>query len=162
MKKLHASAPVVSPVLAPALVIVTLLTCGTALAQQPQQATPAVTPTEGDSSPVTAPAAESGASSGTAAVKIVGRPVVTAADAPLGKVSEVVFDSRGQPEFVMVEVEGKNSALPYAMATSMLEGDKLVLDKERLLAAPKVKESEWRNRSSNEWKNDATRYWERT
>jgi PRC-barrel domain len=160
MKKLRAAAPMVGPVSVPALFILALLTCGTVLAQQ-QQATPAVTPTEGDTSPVTAPAAEPGASSGTAAVKIVGRAVVTAGDAPLGKVSEVVFDSRGQPEFVVVSVEGKNSAVPYALATSMLDGDKLVLDKDRLQAAPKVKESEWRDQSSSEWKNDATRYWER-
>lgn len=109
-----------------------------------------------------APAAEPGASSGTAAAKIVGRAVVSPTNAPLGEVSEVVFDSRGQPAFVVISMEGKSSALPYATASSMMSGDKVVIDKSRLQGAPKLKAGEWRDQSSTGWKNEASRYWERT
>ncbi|HEY4369491.1 MAG TPA: PRC-barrel domain-containing protein [Steroidobacteraceae bacterium] len=167
----------------PLSMLASLLLCGAAFAQQAPPATevnrpptsvmPA--PTGPDSPSSTSadkapdgtiaretPAVEPGASSGTAATKIVGRAVVTPSNAPLGKVSEIVFDATGQPAFVVISTHGKTSALPYAMANSMLSGDKVVIDKARLQGAPKLKAGEWRDRSSEDWKDDAIRYWERS
>jgi len=108
------------------------------------------------------PAVEPGTSSGTAAAKIVGRPVVTSNYVPLGKVAEVVFDSKGQPAFVVISAQGRSSAMPYETATSMLSGDKVIVDKTRLQGAPRLKAGEWRDQSSTEWKSEASRYWNRS
>ena len=109
-----------------------------------------------------APAAEPGTSSGTAAAKFVGRAVVTSSDAPLGKVSEVVFDAKGQPAFVVISAQGKSSAMPYETASSMMSGDKVIVDKTKLQGAPKLKAGEWRDQSSTSWKSEASRYWDRS
>jgi hypothetical protein len=93
--------------------------------------------------------------------EIIGAPVVTSADAPLGKVVDVVFDASDQPAFVVIESAGKATAVPYAVANSMKTADKIVIDQSRLQAAPKVKEGEWRSESSSSWKKDAARYWDR-
>jgi hypothetical protein len=170
--------------LQPLSILASLLLCGAALAQQqaspPISAAPSAAPAQADAPnpnlPPPAPqnkapdgtiaretpAAEPGVSSGTAAAKIVGRAVVTPADAPLGKVAEVVFDATGQPEFVVIAADGKTSALPYATASAMLSGEKVVIDKARLQGAPKLKAGEWRDRSSDDWKDDAIRYWDRS
>ncbi|HEV8692996.1 MAG TPA: PRC-barrel domain-containing protein [Lysobacter sp.] len=138
-----------------ATVLTSLTLAGAAVAQQ------AVSPPAPDGTLAReAPAAEPGATSGTAAAKIVGRPVVSTKDAPLGKVAEVVFDSKGQPAYVVIAAGGKSAALPYATANAMTNGDKIVIDQARLLGAPTLKANEWRDQSSDEWKNDATRYWD--
>ena len=90
--------------------------------------------------------------------KIVGREVVSATNAPLGKVTEVIFDAQGQPDFVVIASEGKSAAVPYATANSMARGNKIVMDQSRLSQAPKVKQGEWRS-SSGSWKTDSQRYW---
>lgn len=90
---------------------------------------------------------------------IVGLQVVGSNDAPLGEVVDVVFDAKEQPAFVVIASEGKAAAVPYATASSMMSGDKVVMDQSRLARAPKVKQGEWRNPANSSWKTDASQYW---
>ena len=124
---------------------------------------PSTSPTEGTAADSTPPGktttmSDRPAKSDTS--KIVGREVVSATNAPLGKVTEVVFDAQGQPDFVVITSEGKSAAVPYATANSMARGNKIVMDQSRLSQAPKVKPGEWRNSSGN-WKSDSQRYWDK-
>jgi hypothetical protein len=91
--------------------------------------------------------------------RLVGASVVTRTNAPLGQVTEVVFDSKQQPAFVIISTEDQSSAVPYAAASSMMSGDKVVIDQSKLQAAPKLKQGEWKDQSPAEWQADAERYW---
>jgi hypothetical protein len=93
--------------------------------------------------------------------KLVGAKVVTPADAPLGSVVDVVFDSKGQPAFVVIQSQSDMAAVPFSTASSMMKGDKVVMDEWRFERAPKVKQGEWRSQSGGTWKNDAAKYWEK-
>ena len=93
--------------------------------------------------------------------KLVGASVVTRTNAPLGQVTEVVFDSKQQPAFVIISTEDQSSAVPYAAASSMMSGDKVVIDQSKLRAAPKLKQGEWKHQSDAKWQADAARYWNR-
>lgn len=91
--------------------------------------------------------------------ELVGASVVGSNQSALGKVVDVVFDSKGQPEFVVVSTDqGKVAAIPYETATQMKSGNKVVIDQSRLQRAPTVKQGEWRGQSDT-WKDDASRYW---
>ena len=92
---------------------------------------------------------------------LVGASVVTRTNAQLGEVTDVVFDSKQQPAFVIIATENESTAVPYAAASSMMSGDKVVIDQAKLQSAPKVKEGEWRDQSSKKWQADAARYWNR-
>jgi hypothetical protein len=93
--------------------------------------------------------------------KLVGAKVVTPADAPLGSVVDVVFDAKGQPSFVVIQSQGDTAAVPFSAASSMMKGDKVVMDQWRFERAPKVKQGEWRSQSTGAWKSDASKYWEK-
>jgi hypothetical protein len=93
--------------------------------------------------------------------EIIGAAVVTSANAPIGKVVDVVFDATDQPAFVVIQSEGKATAVPYSVANSMKTADKIVIDRSRLQAAPKVKEGQWRDESSRSWKKESEQYWDR-
>jgi hypothetical protein len=93
--------------------------------------------------------------------ELVGASVVTRTNAPLGRVTEVVFDSKEQPAFVIISTEDQSSAVPYSAASSMMSGDKVVIDQSKLQGAPKLKEGEWKHQSSAKWQKDAARYWNR-
>jgi rRNA processing protein Gar1 len=112
---------------------------------------PGRTPTTSDTA--TAPGTQRG--------ELVGASVVTKSDARIGKVVDVVFESTGQPAFVVISSQGGAAAVPYSVASSMKSGDKIVIDEARLQGAPKIKDGEWRSQSNSAWKRDATRYWER-
>jgi hypothetical protein len=90
---------------------------------------------------------------------IAGTPVVTAGNQPLGSVVETVFDSRGQPSFVVISVGENMAAVPYQTAASMMSGQKIVVDPNRLTQAPKVAPGEWRDTSRTGWQTPSTRYW---
>lgn len=128
--------------------------------QQQQDPRPSTSQTEGTAADRTAPGRTP---TGEAAQRseIIGATVVTTANAPLGKVVDVVFDAAKQPAFVVIESAGKATAVPYAVANSMKTEDKIVIDQSRLQAAPKVKAGEWRNESNPAWKKEAIRYWDR-
>lgn len=93
--------------------------------------------------------------------KLVGAKVVTPADAPLGSVVDVVFDAKGQPSFVVIQSQNDTAAVPYSAASSMMKGDKVVMDQWRFERAPKVKQGEWRSQTGSSWKSDAAKYWEK-
>ncbi|HEX2493731.1 MAG TPA: PRC-barrel domain-containing protein, partial [Steroidobacter sp.] len=44
---------------------------------------------------------------------LLGAAVVTPANEPLGKVVDVVFDTTGQPAFVVIDSRGEAAAVPY-------------------------------------------------
>lgn len=134
--------------------------------RQAEDPRPATSPTEGTAADRTPPGSTSGSQSGAAQrgtqrSEIVGASVVSSSDAPLGEVVDVVFDAANRPEFVVIQSEGKAMAMPYSAATSMKKADKIVVDKSRLEAAPKVEEGAWRNPASSRWKQESTRYWGR-
>lgn len=151
---------------------------GSALAQAQQPAQPAQTPTQGAPSQAEDPRPATSETEGTAADRtppgktattqgatqseLVGATVVSTSDAPLGKVVDVVFDAKNQPAFVVISSGGTSTAVPYAVANSMMSADKIVIDQSRLKAAPKVKQGEWRSDASSNWKQDAARYWDRS
>ncbi|MGH8177347.1 MAG: PRC-barrel domain-containing protein [Steroidobacter sp.] len=115
----------------------------------------------GDTSTISGKAARSPAAAASSAQQLVGASVVTKSDTPLGEVTDVVFDAKQQPAFVIISAAGESAAVPYAAASSMMSGDKVVIDQSRLQSAPKVKQGEWRDQSSKKWQTDAKRYWER-
>lgn len=120
---------------------------GTAADRTPPGSTPT---TQGD-------ATRSGANS-----ELVGAAVVSPSDAPLGEVVDVVFDAKNQPAFVVISSGNTATAVPFAVANSMMSADKIVIDQSRLKAAPKIKQGEWRSEATSSWKQDATRYWDRS
>lgn len=91
--------------------------------------------------------------------ELVGAQVVSESDAQLGSVVDVVLDGKGQPAFVVIESKNNTAAVPYSAASSMMKGDKFVVDQRKLERAPKVKQGEWRSQSSGTWKSDAAKYW---
>jgi hypothetical protein len=127
---------------------------------QAQDPRPSTSETEGTAADRTPPG-KTPTTQGSQGSEIVGAVVVTPAEAPLGKVVDVVFDSKNQPEFVVISSAGKSMAVPYSVANSMMTADKIVIDQSRLQAAPKIKQGEWRNESSAGWKKESTSYWDR-
>lgn len=93
--------------------------------------------------------------------ELVGASVVSEEQAPVGKVVDVVFSASNQPEFVVIESQGKQVAVPYSVANANMSANKIMIDESRLQGAPKVKQGEWRSKTEGTWKKDATRYWER-
>jgi hypothetical protein len=134
--------------------------------QQMQNPRPSTSETEGtaaDSTPPgRTPTQQSGSATPQEGKEIVGAAVVTPADAPLGKVVDVVFGETQQPEFVIIASEGKSVAVPYAAASSMMTTDRIVVDRTRLRAAPKLSEDQWRKDSTGKWRLDAMRYWDKS
>jgi sporulation protein YlmC with PRC-barrel domain len=157
--------------------VLSLLGATLAHAQQTQPARPGETPTQGAPTQTQSPSPSTSPTEGTAADRtppgktptsqgatqrseLVGAPVVSTTQAPIGQVVDVVFDSKNQPAFVVISSEGKAVAVPYSVAKSMKSADKIVMDRSRLQAAPKVKEGEWRNEAGT-WKDESARYWNR-
>ena len=121
---------------------------------------PSTSETEGTAADRTSPGDSSRPGAGGArASTLVGAQVVSPADAPIGKVVDVVFDTKNQPAFLVIDSGGKQAAVPYAAASSMMSGARVVIDQARLERAPKVNQGEWRNRSDERWKADAAKYW---
>ncbi len=97
---------------------------------------------------------------GTLPPELVGAKVVSPAKAPIGEVVDVVFDSRGQPDYIVIASEGDNAALPYKTAHSMMERGTMIVDEAKLRSAPKLEQGEWRAQRNGNWKEAATQYWE--
>jgi hypothetical protein len=127
---------------------------------QAQDPRPATSETEGTAADRTPPG-RTPTTQGAMQSELVGATVVSQSDAPLGKVVDVVFDAKNQPEFVVISSGSTATAVPFAVANSMMSADKIVIDQSRLKAAPKIKQGEWRSEASSSWKQDAARYWDR-
>ena len=122
-----------------------------------QQTAPATDPSEGTAADRTPPKDRARAG-GTMHPELVGLQVVSPSNAPIGEVVDVVFDSRGQPDYVVIASEGDNAAVPYRTASSMIESGKVIMEESRLKEAPKIERGEWRNRADSGWKKQANRY----
>ena len=92
--------------------------------------------------------------------ELVGLQVVSPSNAPIGEVVDVVFDSRGQPDYVVIASQGHNAAVPFQTASSMIEGGKVIIDQAKLQQAPKLEQGEWRSQGSETWKQDASQFWD--
>jgi hypothetical protein len=111
----------------------------------------------------TDPSAPAGSTAGTdpaagAAPVVVGLSVETPTGEPLGSVIEIVADaSTGTPLFAVITSEGTSTAVPYTAAAAMVQGDALVMERERLASAPKVDQGEWRQ--AGDWTGESSGYW---
>lgn len=131
-------------------------------AEQPVDPAPSTSRTEGTAADRTPPGETPTMVDHTAKRgEMVGASVVSADQAPVGRVVDVVFDSANQPEFVVIQSAGKNVAVPYSVANANKTEDKIMIDESRLRSAPDIEQGEWRSATDSNWKQDATRYWEK-
>jgi hypothetical protein len=94
--------------------------------------------------------------------KLVGLPVETSSGQQLGSVVDIVRDTAGTPSYAVVAIDNDTTAVPYATATAMIRGDKVVMSQQRLADAPKVKQTEWLDQTSSKWRTESDRYWGNT
>ena len=94
--------------------------------------------------------------------KLVGLPVETSSGQQLGSVVDIVRDIAGTPSYAVVAIDNDTTAVPYATATAMIRGDKVVMSQQRLADAPKVKQTEWLDQTSSKWRTESDRYWGNT
>lgn len=152
------------------LSIVTALGLASAVSAQAQTAPG--TPTETASNPQSTSAdhsvptrlADAGAAtvSGPQATKLVGMKVQTASGDSLGQIKDVVIDKRGQASYAVIAygaTASKQTAVPWAAASPMIHGDKLVMDQAQLEQAPVLSKGQKMDPSSGTWSRDATVYW---
>lgn len=133
---------------------------------QPTDPRPATSETEGTAADRTPPgqtqsAQDQAMKRGTQRSELIGASVVTEDQATVGRVVDMVFDAKNQPEFVVIESAGKTVAVPYSVANANKSANKIVIDETRLQSAPKVKQGAWRSETDSSWKQDATRYWKK-
>lgn len=99
------------------------------------------------------------------ASKLMDMQVQTAQGDSLGKVEDVVFDRKGKITHVIVShggtlgVGGELTPVPFERIKSGMSGQKIVLDKERLQAAPSFADNKWPNLSTSTWSSEFDRYW---
>jgi hypothetical protein len=94
--------------------------------------------------------------------KLVGLIVETPDAQPIGSVVDIVRDDEGTPTHVIVAMDNETTAVPYATASSMVRGGKVVMSQQRLAGAPKVTQTEWLDQSSSQWRTASERYWGNT
>jgi hypothetical protein len=79
----------------------------------------------------------------------------------IGRVKDIVPDTNtGGPAYVVISTRAGSTAVPYAIIAPMFQSGHVVLDRSRLESAPRVRESQLRDRSDGTWKEQADRYWE--
>jgi sporulation protein YlmC with PRC-barrel domain len=99
------------------------------------------------------------------ASKLVGMKVQTASGDSLGQIKSVVIDKSGQTSYAVIAygatagAAGKQTAVPWAAASPMIQGDKLVMDRSQLEQAPVLSKSQKLDPSSGTWSRDANVYW---
>lgn len=81
----------------------------------------------------------------------------------LGTVASIVpSDTNSSDGFVVIAgAKGAAIPLPYSTASSHVQHDALVVDKSRLLNAPKVQQYQAEDGSSTVWQQKADEYWKR-
>ena len=151
------------------LSIVTALGLASAVYAQPQ--TSPNTPTETTSSPQTsadttptrlADAGTYGSVKVPQASKLVGMKVQTASGDSLGQIKNVVIDKSGQTSYAVIAygaTAAKQTAVPWAAVSPMIQGDKVVMDQSQLEQAPVLSKSQKLDPSSGTWSRDANVYW---
>ena len=99
------------------------------------------------------------------ASKLVGMKVQTASGDSLGQIKHVVIDKSGHTSYAVIAygatvgAAGKQTAVPWAAASPMIHGDKLVMDQSQLEQAPVLSNSQKLDPSSGTWTRDANVYW---
>src|ERR1700732_3923250 len=91
---------------------------------------------------------------GTEAPKLVGMKVQTASGDSLGQIKHVVIDKSGQTSYAIIAygaTAGKQTAVPWAAVSPMIQGDKLVMDQSQLEQAPVLAKSQKLDPASGTW-----------
>ena len=144
---------------------------GLASAMYAQAQTAPATPTETASNPQTTSADNTAptrlADAGTANVsvaqssKLLGMNVQTASGESLGQIKNVVLDKSGQASYAVITYGAavKQTAVPWAVVSPMIQGDKLVMDQSQLEQAPILSKGQKMDPSSGTWSRDANVYW---
>lgn len=102
---------------------------------------------------------------GTEAPKLVGMKVQTASGNSLGQIKDVVIDKSGQTSYAVIAYgatrkgAAKQTAVPWAAVSPMIQGDKIVMDQSQLERAPVLSSSRKLDPSSGTWSRDANVYW---
>ncbi len=78
----------------------------------------------------------------------------------LGEVSNVV--TSGGKQFVVVAGSGgTETPVPYRAAQRMIEGSKMIIDRQQFENAPKSKQSELENQGKSAWERRTEQYWQK-
>jgi hypothetical protein len=92
--------------------------------------------------------------------KLVGLQVESPTGEALGSVVDVTMDSSRQPEYVVISMgNDTQTAVPYSAVSSMIKGNKVVMDRTRLQNSPQVAQSELKDKANTKWRSDADKYW---
>jgi hypothetical protein len=96
-----------------------------------------------------------------AATLSAGTMVQTPDGQSIGTVKDVVPDTAtGEPRYILVATRsGTNAAIPYATLSSRVVNGRIVLERSRLDAAPRVSDRQLRDPSDKEWQQRAQKYW---
>lgn len=103
--------------------------------------------------------------SGTQASKLVGMKVQTASRDSLGQNKDVVIDKSGRASYAVISygatlgIAAKQTAVPWAAVSAMIQGDQLVIDQSQLEQAPVLSNTKKLDPSSGTWSRDANVYW---
>ena len=94
------------------------------------------------------------------ASKMVGLQVQSPVGETLGSVIDVVLDSSGRPDYVVISTDTDTAtAVPYAAVAPMVRNDKVILDRTRLQNSPQVAQSDLHDKTNTKWRTQADRYW---
>lgn len=94
------------------------------------------------------------------AKNLVGMQVISPSGESLGSVIDVTMDAQRQPEYAVISTGNDTmTAVPYAAVASMVNNDKIIMDRTRLENSPQVAQSELRDKSNSKWRADADKYW---
>jgi hypothetical protein len=101
---------------------------------------------------------------GKQATAILGMKVISSGES-LGEVKEVLRDEKGNASYAVIShgsvmgIGGKRTAIPWVTVKSMMQDDKLVIDRSQLEEAPVLSNDKTPDSSSGKWSRDADAYW---
>ncbi len=87
--------------------------------------------------------------------------VQSPAGEPIGTVKDVVLDpDTGEPSYILVTTRsGASTAIPYSIIAPMFSNGRIILAPSRLEGAPRVSDSQLRNKSDKAWQQKVQEYW---
>jgi sporulation protein YlmC with PRC-barrel domain len=115
-----------------------------------------------------APYTDARDSSGTRDVSgqtLIGTKVQTLNGEALGEVTAVIADERGYARYAVISYGGiigfgiKRTAVPWATVQSVLQNDKLTMDRSQIEKAPVLSDAKTPSLSSGDWSREADNYW---
>jgi hypothetical protein len=94
------------------------------------------------------------------AKNLVGMQVISPSGESLGSIIDVTMDAQHQPEYAVVSTGNDTmTAVPYSAVASMVQDNKVIMDRTRLENSPQVAQTELRDKSNSKWRADADKYW---